>query len=62
MEKPVNRGREYDADISNEDYTAEQSIKRRKYFAAGRTDIRHRSHSAQNHTGIMHGIYPGNIC
>jgi hypothetical protein len=51
------RGQDY-ADICNENHPAEQGIKRGEKFADPGIDIHHRSHPAQDHTGIVQGIQP----
>ena len=50
-------GKDY-TDIGNENDPAEQGIKRRKELSDPGSDIHHRSHPAQDHTGIVQGIQP----
>jgi hypothetical protein len=60
VEKPVDGGREYNANIGDEDHATEQSIERRKNFAGRVRDIYHGTHSTQDHACIMNRINPGN--
>ena len=51
------RGKDY-ADVGNKNHPAEQGVKRGEKLSDPGSDIHHRPHSAQDHTGIMQGIQP----
>jgi hypothetical protein len=53
VKKPMDGGRQDYTDIGYENNPAEQGIKRRKELTDPGIDIHHRSHPAQDHTGVV---------
>lgn len=61
VKQPVCRRSQDDTDIGNECHPAEKSVGRGEQFAGSISDLYHRPHAAEDHGGIVQGIYPVDV-